>query len=418
MLRKLHNKTYEALKWSEKYTKTDMIYLAKGGFWVSLNQVIAMSLGLGLSVAFANLIPKETFGTYKFILALAGVVSAFSLTGMAAAVTQAVARGFDGALPHAFKIQLKWNILPSLFSLIGSLYYFVNDNITLSVALLFVAIFLPISLSSLIYNSYLEGKRKFKELAFYNAVRNAIPVFLIILTIFFSDNVLLLILAYLVSTSIPLLIIYFKINRKYKLKEEEIPGLVNFGIHMSFINFLSSMAKHLDNLIVFHYLGAAQLAIYAFAIAIPIQLSGVSKILQTLILPKLSSQPIRILQKTIYHKAAIGFLLGIALLLIYIPLAPIIYGLLFPQYLESVIFSQVFALVFLFIPATLFVESLVAHKRKKELYILQIVTPLSRIALLLVLPFLYGIWGVIFAILLTKFVSIVTNIILFRRIAT
>ena len=41
MIDKIKNKTYKLLRKSEKYTKTDMVYLTKGGFWLTLGQIIS-----------------------------------------------------------------------------------------------------------------------------------------------------------------------------------------------------------------------------------------------------------------------------------------------------------------------------------------------------------------------------------------
>ena len=61
----LKQRIYKGLKWSQKYTQTDMVYLAKGGFWLGMGQIITGLASFLLTLAFANLVPKETFGTYK-----------------------------------------------------------------------------------------------------------------------------------------------------------------------------------------------------------------------------------------------------------------------------------------------------------------------------------------------------------------
>src|SRR5688572_20479176 len=83
------------LLWSQAYTRTDMLYLARGGFWTVLNFVVAGSVSIALAVAFANLLPKETYGTYRYVLSIANAFGFLALTGMNAAVTRSVARGHD-----------------------------------------------------------------------------------------------------------------------------------------------------------------------------------------------------------------------------------------------------------------------------------------------------------------------------------
>ena len=63
--------------WGEKYLKTDLVYLSRGGFWLSIGQGVAMLSGFFLSTAFANLLPKESFGTYKFILSGVAILGIF-----------------------------------------------------------------------------------------------------------------------------------------------------------------------------------------------------------------------------------------------------------------------------------------------------------------------------------------------------
>src|SRR5688572_8295878 len=118
----LRSYIYNFLRKSESFMKTDMVYLTKGGFWLSLGQLAAMATGLISSILFANLFPKEAFGSYKFILSMVAMMSVFTLTGMFTAVTQAVAKGFNNALRQGFRINLKWSLGLMLSGLVLSIY--------------------------------------------------------------------------------------------------------------------------------------------------------------------------------------------------------------------------------------------------------------------------------------------------------
>ena len=100
---KIKNRIYRLLRRSERHTKTDMVYLASGGFWLTVGQIISSAATFGLAIAFANLLPKETYGTYKFVLSIAGILTIFTLPGMVTSLTQAVARNFEGSVILALK---------------------------------------------------------------------------------------------------------------------------------------------------------------------------------------------------------------------------------------------------------------------------------------------------------------------------
>ena len=68
MINFIKEKIYKLLRKSEKWTHTDMIYLAKGGFWLTLGQIISSVSSFALAVAFANFLPKEVYGNYKYII--------------------------------------------------------------------------------------------------------------------------------------------------------------------------------------------------------------------------------------------------------------------------------------------------------------------------------------------------------------
>ena len=77
----------------------------------------------------ANMIPKESYGYYRYILSIFSLIGIFSIGGMSTAVTQSVARSLDGILKKAIQMILKWSLLGSTALLIISAYYFNKDNL-------------------------------------------------------------------------------------------------------------------------------------------------------------------------------------------------------------------------------------------------------------------------------------------------
>jgi O-antigen/teichoic acid export membrane protein len=198
MLASAKEKAKALLRWSERYMKTDMVYLAKGGFWLTVGQIAATASGLVLVIGFANLVPKDVYGTYKLVLSLAGILAAFTLTGMGTAVTQAVARGADGVFWTAFWVELRWSALILLAALGGAIYYFANGNRVIAISLLIVGACAPIIESTSLYGDFLNGKKDFRMGAFYGIIRALVPTAVMLITILITQDIILIVLAYYV----------------------------------------------------------------------------------------------------------------------------------------------------------------------------------------------------------------------------
>ena len=382
--------------WGEKYLKTDLVYLSRGGFWLSIGQGVAMLSGFFLSTAFANLLPKESFGTYKFILSGVAILGIFSFTGLNTSIVQSVTRGFGGSLRQGFRLNLKWGIGVFIGGLALSIYYYVNGNTLLSFSFLLAGALSPFTASASLYGAYLLGKRDFKRGSLYGMIRNITPAIAIILTLIISQSLPIIITVYFFIGAIVPLFLYWRTLRAYqKENKKKDPGLLSYSGHLSAMDIIGNIAHHLDKILIFHYLGAAPLAFYAFAIAPVEQLQGGKKILSTLILPKVSGRPFEELQKSAPRKALLLTIYALALAGVYVLLAPYFYKLFFPQYLDSVFYSQVYSLTLLAISGTVFNEALAAHKKKKELYLYRTITPVIQIVLFFILLPKFGLMGLI-----------------------
>lgn len=407
--------TYRVLRWSEKYTKTDMVYLGKGGFWLSVGQAVNSLGSLLLAVGFAHFVSQDVYGNYKFILALAGIVTAFSLTGLGTAVTRAVARGHEGSLSKAVRTHFLWSFGMIIISFGIAGYYFINQNTTLSLSLLIVGAALPAITSLSHYEAFLAGKKEFRIKTLLSIIRNLTPIALLLGTIYVTDNVVAIILIYFLSQVLVVSLLYFFTTHRFPPNKKVEVDTVRYGTHLSAMNVLHAIAMHLDKILVFHFLGAAPLAVYAFALAVPKQIGSLNRTLSILVFPKMSTKPMEELKRLIPPKALLLFFLSAILALIYIFAAPYIYKILFPTYIEAVIYSQIYALTFLLFPAMLFEESLKANKQTRSLYIAKTVIPVFRISILILLTPLYGITGVIAALVTTRIFAFAVLLFFFAR---
>jgi len=412
---KTKNLIYSLLKKSERYTQTDMIYLAKGGFWLTLGQIISTAASLLLTIAFANLLEPVTYGNYKYVLSLVGVLGIFALTGIGTAITQAVARGLEGSFYTGFKTKLKWGLLGSLVAIGGAIYYWIKGNYLLPIPLLISAIFLPLMLASQIYGSFLVGKKLFNIQVKYNTFSQVVSAGTLVATLFFTKNLFWLIAIYFVSHTFLNYFFYLSTKSKFKPNKREDPQTLSYGKHLSLMGIISTIAEYLDKILLFTLVGSTQLAIYSFAILIPDQIKSLMKQnVGTLAFPKLSIKPRKEIKLNIMQKFwKLFFLTGI-IAIIYITIAPFLYKIFFSQYLDSIPYSQLFALSFVAVPITLLSTIFRAQMMKKELYLIRIV-PIVRIILLLLLAPIYGIWGVIIGQISATFFYLALVLFLFRK---
>lgn len=418
MINKLINKIHNFLRWSEKYTKTDMVYLAKGGSWLTFRQIISSASVFFLSLIFANYLSPDTYGIYKYVLSLGILISAASLSGLGVALSRSASHNQDLSLKIAFRENLVWSIPSCLLSLGMSIYYYLMGNNTLAVSLIFIAILSPLSNSGQLYNAFLQGKKDFKNSSIFDAIGAGVNFIALVIALILTSNPLGIIFAYFFSSAIYNLIIYLYIRRTYQLNNVSDPNLISYSKHLSVMSILSIVATQIDKIFVFQQLGAVDLAIYTFAIAIPEQIKGLLKIFPSLAFPKFTNRSIKEIQKTILPKLFQFVLLTIVISLIFMVASPYIYQFFFPRYLASVPYSIIFGLSLFTAASTISVTVLKAHQAQKELYINTIVSYTSQIIIVFLAVYFWGLWGAIIGTMISRLIALIIPTILIYTIKT
>ncbi|MFH0906932.1 MAG: oligosaccharide flippase family protein [bacterium] len=401
---------------TQKYTKTDNIYLVKYGSWLTLGQVISSVCSFLLALAFANFLSKETYGIYKYILSISGLLIIPTLGGIDTAITQAISRGYEGSFIKALKTKIRWGILGSLASMCLSGYYYFNNNITLTISFLIISAFLPIMDSFNLYSSLFNGKKLFDKQTKYFVFICFSTTISLITAIALTKNLFIIIFIYFFSYTLFRFIALIVCLKKFPLNKKEDSKTIPYGKHLTLISLISAATNYLDKILVFHYLGPVELAVYVFAILPPEQLKSFLKSAHALAMPKLSVKSEQEIKRTLLpqmFKFAIFIGFGI---IIYILLAPLFYKIFFPQYIEAVFYSQIFAISLITAITILPNTALQAKMAKKQLYQLNIFSPIIQIILLFLLINLYGLLGIILARVIWRFINLFINYYLVRKI--
>ncbi|MDO8743467.1 MAG: oligosaccharide flippase family protein [Candidatus Azambacteria bacterium] len=394
----IRGKIIQWLNRASDFLGTNLFYTLKGGSVLTLNNFISAAINLTLAIFFARLLPKEVYGTYSYVLAWISVLGIFALPGMDTAVIQSVARGFESSLALGLKKKIRYGTLGTLAALIIGGYYLYGGNQTLAAIFFISAVFIPLLNSFQIYNAYLVGKKEFKTSAFYGIMSQIFTASVLIVAIYLTDNIVYIVSAYIFATVLPNFVFFIKIKIKTaKAASPNDPGIVAYAKHLSLINVISMVTPYIDQFLAFHFLGAANLATYAFATAPPEQIKGLFKGIPDLALPKFSERSEEELKKTMTRKIVIYSVFVALVVGVYITLAPLFYKIVFPQYIDAVFLSQIFALSLLSAQPTLIMGALSAHKKIKKLYLFNIISPLFQILAMAILTPLYGLMGLVVA---------------------
>lgn len=415
----IKTKIYAFLHWSQQYTRMDMVYLFKGVSWVTFAQLANGFLSLLLLIAFANLIPKETYGIYRYALSLVGILNIFTLSGMNAAVARTVAKGDEGVLRPAVTYQMKWNSCMLIaLSLLGG-YYFIQGDPTLATSILILGLFVPFTLAFNTYGAYLEGKKRF-DIANITSILSTLVYSLgVLLTLLVTDQLLWIVAVYSVATFVPSLVFYLYVIYKFNPPTaDDVNGTLKYGRELTYLRFIDPVVSQIDKIVLAHFWGPAQLATYSLATAIPNRATLFMKSWVAIGFAKFSEKTPSEINKVFLRRIFQGMATGLIIALVYIGISPYIFKYLLPQYLEGVFYSQLLAVSFIFaIPnrymSLLFTSQGMSNVLFKRTTVLSIINA----SLYAFFGFWGGLFGLVLANILVNLAGFTLNIVMWRSVS-
>lgn len=400
---------------AEKYFKTDIRYIINGGFWLTSAKILSSVASLISSVAFANLLPEETYGTFRYVLSVASLLAIPTLHGIETALTRSIAKGNMGDINLALRTRIKWGLWGGLASLALAGYYYWAGNNILCLSFLITAIFTPFMDSFHLYASVLNGRKKFNSLAKDEVMTRMSVSLLLVAIVFFSDNVLLIILAFFLTTTVFRFFILSYHLRNEKSNDQSDPDIINYGKHLTAVGIFSRFSTQLDKILIFQTVSGSALAAFFLAL-IPLKLTqNILGGLNMLAMPKFSASSKEQIKRTLPKKVARLYIFVIPIIICFILISPYIYNFLYPLYPESILMSQLLFLQLLLFPLALFSTAITAFQEKKKLYINSGVFSVIRIALLIILVPVFGLYGAITAIITTNVISSTLTVFLFYK---
>ncbi len=411
----MKEKVIQFLRWTEKYTETDMLYAVKGGFWIMFGKIGIFLIAFLKMLAFGRWLDQEIYGIYSFIISMVAILTISSLPGIETSLVKAIAKKKEGTLDLAVKERIKYSLLGSFASLVAASWYFYNQNVNLGVAFIILAIFLPFQSSFKTFSSFWIGRKDFEKQSKYSLASGALVASVMIPVIIFSNNPIIIVLAFLISHSIFEGIFYFKTSRQ-KTNNDVFKEAIIFGKSLTIIGAINQFAANVDKIILWKFFGPVQLAIYSFA-QVPIQQIRGAIPITYLALPKIGENGAGNMKEGIIKKFKKLFFLSIPLAGAGALIAPLFYRIVLPQYVDSIPYFQAFCFLIALSPFALLGATLIAEMKKREIYIMQTTAPILKMILFFALIPFWGIWGVVAAIVIAETFSGLLSLRFFLKVS-
>lgn len=397
---------YAVLDHFGRKLKLDLRYIARGAFWGNLNYFVLSLLAFVTSLLFARLLTKDEYGTYQYVLAIAGLISGTTLNGMCTAVNRAVARGYEGELRRSVKYQLLLGIIPTSIALGFAVWNLSENQTGLALAFLWVALFLPAANAFATWADFMGGKKLWRASTYFGLLNSVISYAGVILMICFTRNFVWIALGNFGFGFLGNVILYNVVLKKYKPNDKTEEGTLAYGTHLSIMGIPGVISGQLDALLVYQFVGPAALAVYTFATLIPEKIAGTIKFIQSIALPRFAEKDEMTVKNFLAKKLPLVFMLLGAVAAAYALVAPLIFRVFFPSYSASIPFTQVYSLSFFSIAGGLVQAGLTSQKKTRALYISSFIMPPLQATLLFVLIYFFGVWGVLWAQIIVNIIQV------------
>ncbi len=386
-------------------------------FYLYTSNALSTVFGLLLVLFLANFLTPTEYGNYKYIYSMVGILSVLNLAGgLRQTIIQSVAKGFDGILNHLITHNFILNIPTLVGGMIVGAYYLVQNNQLLGITIPLVTIGTIIATNGVLASGYLIGRSMFKVLFIFQTILGIINVGVFILAFYLFGSVGVAIGATSVAIGLTSLSLFLYIKRRWQRTDESHEEISNYGKHLNILSVFSTIQQHIDSILIFGSLGSTSLALYAIATPFGDRLLGFVKATYLYVLPKFTASGPEKALNQLYKRMSVCFLLGLGVVGIYYLCAPYLFRFLFPQYLEAIPLSVLFALNIPLAALTLvpqaYIDSLIEIRNK---YIINGLQFSLRIITLPLGIYWFGVEGVIYSELFTRLVGVLIIVALIER---
>ncbi|OGS36745.1 MAG: hypothetical protein A2293_06850 [Elusimicrobia bacterium RIFOXYB2_FULL_49_7] len=392
-------------------------------FWITINVIVKLTIGIGGNVAFARLTGVEYFGKYQYALSLSSFAALFILPGLQNALVNSAVRGSEGDFGLAFRKRSKllpWYIL--FFVGAGIITYVKTHTIEIPVAFVLIGILSALIALYSLYFSYFMGKRYYRELFFWESALAAAPLTAVV-ALLVGNRVLslayipvyLLVLVPLAWQLIVSMGVCYRV-RKYIKSQVVNEGFLTYAKHFSYMTIIGGIQGNLDSFIVGTFISYNSLAYYSIAKRFFEATKSLWGMSQVYLQPRLVGKKIG--KAVIHFKEFLRvYYVLTPLLIVAWFLLPSVINLFYgAEFKPSSVYAQMFLLGIFFSVPSYYLESYFRAKEYfKDMYYSRVINFFS-LGLLMVFIYFFKVHGVVLNRVITILaVSIVMALLFMKR---
>ncbi len=368
----------------------------------------------------ANYLDKNIAGTYRYVYSYYMIFAVFCLAGSNAALIRSTAKGYDKTYLYALKLKSIWSISSILLALSVALYYFLHGNTQISLGFIALAMSVPIFEISAAINPYLQGKHAFWDMTFFSSFSKFLVLIFTIISVFYFPNVFFILFSTIFLVGIGQAIFAKYLYEKHQIKniseKDEIDTeFKTYATHLTIANLFYSIGFQADKIIMFTYFGSIASAGYWIATIVPLEIQRFVSSMTNIYFGKLVNIEKANIKYKLLKILSLATVCMIIISIVYHFISPYIFQLFFPKYLEYIKMSQLAFWNICFIPFAFLWTFYMAKGDVKKMYFLHISDPLTQITLYFILLPTFGIYGLLYGMLIKNFLFNLFALFFFLR---
>lgn len=395
----------------------DANYFANNGFWMSLRYLMATVLGIAAGMAFSRFVEKEVYGNYQLILSFVATIAFTSMPELNKAIWSSTTVNMDGDLDTALNKKIKYSLIGSLILVLLAIKYYIGGDTWISLGIFIAAGAYPLSSGGDIWSHFLDSKKEYKLSTTLSVLFSIFNKLILIGAAFLYPAAACILVA---ANLLPIAITNFlgiKMAYKKKKNNDKDKKFTKYGWFLVKMGVMRDILLKIDNLIIGIFVGPAELAVYSFASIIPDQVTSFISSLGSITVPKIGEQKDADIKRKIKEKSLLILLMGIGLIGATIVLTPFVIHILFTdKYMESVGYSQIITASLIFYAfEVIYSKIFLIKKYTNALIIMNTVIPIFRVCAIVAGFLMFGISGIVWSNLLTRFFNFICYIYLSKR---